>query len=169
VESDMSSRGLAACGSPLEQSLLTAMFQIWKFNEYDSWSDGAFSNDPLCLSFGIGKPPYIDVAIQVSFKSLGLRRVDFVISPLMTSLFLVEIDGIEHHSDRESFLLDRKKDRRALACGLRTLRFGGPEVFHAPHDVVREIESFAETLSKSEYDDQSRWIEFGRKSTQGAA
>jgi very-short-patch-repair endonuclease len=43
---------------------------------------------------------------------------------------VVEIDGREHHSSREQFEVDRRRDAALSARGYRSLRFSYRQVMH---------------------------------------
>lgn len=55
----------------------------------------------------------------------GVGRVDFLIGERL----VVEIDGFEHHGDRDAFEVDRQRDAVASAAGFRALRFSHRQVF----------------------------------------
>jgi very-short-patch-repair endonuclease len=55
----------------------------------------------------------------------GVGRVDF----LLGERLIIEIDGFEHHGDREAFESDRNRDALASSVGYRALRFSHRQVF----------------------------------------
>jgi very-short-patch-repair endonuclease len=55
----------------------------------------------------------------------GVGRVDF----LLGERLIIEIDGFEHHGDRDAFETDRARDALASALGYRVLRFSHRQVF----------------------------------------
>jgi hypothetical protein len=53
---------------------------------------------------------------------------------------VVECDGFHYHSDKETFITDRQRDRALKALGYDVLRFSGSEIFkdlvHAPYELA---------------------------------
>lgn len=55
---------------------------------------------------------------------------------------IVECDGFEHHSNKDSFVSDRKRDRVLQSKGFQVLRFSGSEIFNEPAKVTGDILEF---------------------------
>jgi very-short-patch-repair endonuclease len=55
----------------------------------------------------------------------GVGRVDFLIGERL----VIEVDGFEHHGDRERFEADRERDALAGAAGYRVHRYSHRQVF----------------------------------------
>lgn len=55
---------------------------------------------------------------------------------------VVECDGFAHHSDRERFINDRKRDRALKAIGYDVLRFSGSEIFTDPVGTAHELAKY---------------------------
>ena len=45
---------------------------------------------------------------------------------------VVECDGFEHHSDKDAFVADRRRDRALRAAGYEVLRYSGSEIHKDP-------------------------------------
>jgi very-short-patch-repair endonuclease len=68
----------------------------------------------------------------------GVGRVDLVVDGWL----VVEADGFEHHSSRERYRENRRRNNALAAAGLVCLRFGYEDVVHRPdyvYDVVRRV------------------------------
>ncbi|MCB2413356.1 DUF559 domain-containing protein [Demequina sp. TTPB684] len=65
----------------------------------------------------------------------GVGRVDL----LVENSLVVELDGREHHRDREAFAADRRRDRALNAWGLRVLRFTYSDVLPSGSRVVEDV------------------------------
>lgn len=52
---------------------------------------------------------------------------------------IVECDGFEHHSNKNSFISDRKRDRALQSKGFQVLRFSGSEIYNNPAKVTSDI------------------------------
>jgi len=52
---------------------------------------------------------------------------------------VLECDGYEFHSEKQTFKRDRKRDRQIGSSGLRVLRFSGSEIYNSPIEVAAEI------------------------------
>ncbi len=66
-------------------------------------------------------------------------RVDLVVEGQV----VIEVDGRAFHSDRESFVRDRRRGRRAVRAGLPVLRFAAAELLGSDAvDVGAEVEAF---------------------------
>ncbi len=55
---------------------------------------------------------------------------------------IIECDGFQYHSDRNSFVRDRKRDRLFQSKGFRVLRFAGPEIHRDPCSASLELYGF---------------------------
>lgn len=75
------------------------------------------------------------VESQVAIPRVG--RVDLMVEDAI----VVELDGREHHSDREAFDTDRRRDRLLLAWGLRVLRFTYSDVMPTGRRVVEDVQA----------------------------
>jgi very-short-patch-repair endonuclease len=75
------------------------------------------------------------VESQVAIPRVG--RVDLMVEDAI----VVELDGREHHSDREAFDTDRRRDRLLLAWGLRVLRFTYSDVMPTGTRVVEDVQA----------------------------
>ncbi len=52
---------------------------------------------------------------------------------------IIECDGFEHHSDKDSFVSDRKRDRVLQSKGFQVLRYSGSEIYSEPVKVTGDI------------------------------
>lgn len=52
---------------------------------------------------------------------------------------IVECDGFEHHSNKDSFISDRKRDRVLQSNGFQVLRFSGSEIYNEPAKVTSDL------------------------------
>jgi len=52
---------------------------------------------------------------------------------------IVECDGFEHHSNKESFISDRKRDRVLHSEGFQVLRYSGSEIYNEPAKITGDI------------------------------
>lgn len=66
-------------------------------------------------------------------EQVGPYQVDFLWRP---QRLVVEADSWKHHSDRQSFESDRRRDRYLQACGFVVLRFTYREVTSEPSSVA---------------------------------
>lgn len=73
--------------------------------------------------------PAVTVTLQTPFHDFGIRvdAVAWLRHPLV-----IECDGFEFHSDRESFSRDRKRDRILGEEGFRVVRYSGQEIHNDP-------------------------------------
>jgi hypothetical protein len=55
---------------------------------------------------------------------------------------IVECDGFEHHSNKDSFVSDRKRDRVLQSKGFQVLRFSGSEIYNESVTVTSNILEF---------------------------
>ncbi len=74
----------------------------------------------------------LPVRSQVLVERVG--RVDFMVGHVV-----VEIDGRAFHTDPESFMRDRRRDRELRLRGLTVLRYAASEVFADSGQVAREV------------------------------
>jgi very-short-patch-repair endonuclease len=74
---------------------------------------------------------------QVPFSGVG--RVDFLVGGRL----VVEVDGYAHHSDREAFSRDRRRDAELLGIGIPTLRLAAADVLADPRAAaLRVVQAF---------------------------
>lgn len=66
----------------------------------------------------------------------GRYRIDFAHPPTKVA---IELDGYEHHSDRDTFTSDRQRDRALQRDGWRVLHFSGREVHQNADACVHEV------------------------------
>jgi very-short-patch-repair endonuclease len=59
---------------------------------------------------------------------------------------IVECDGYEYHSSKESFEKDRKRDRLLKSKGYDVIRFSGSEIFRDPVKVSSDLYDFIEDV-----------------------
>jgi very-short-patch-repair endonuclease len=52
---------------------------------------------------------------------------------------IIEVDGWRTHRSRESFVQDRRRDRRLTVAGYRVLRFTWDDLISRPAQVIAEI------------------------------
>jgi len=52
---------------------------------------------------------------------------------------IVECDGYQHHSDKESFTHDRRRDRTLKKRGFEVLRYSGSEIYQDPINTAYEL------------------------------
>lgn len=77
----------------------------------------------------------------VTQHNVGRYRLDFAIPERK---FGIELDGYAYHSDKESFVKDRARQRDLEAQGWRIIRFAGSEI---TRDVTRCVEQAAHLAS----------------------
>lgn len=70
---------------------------------------------------------------------LGPSALAFIDIAFGSIKLALEIDGWEHHSSRDAFLRDRRRDRALAACGWLVVRFTAVEVMDDPEAFVREV------------------------------
>ncbi|MGO1319787.1 MAG: DUF559 domain-containing protein [Galactobacter sp.] len=75
----------------------------------------------------------LSVAVQVSVNTVG--RVDFIIGGRL----ILEVDGYEYHSDRDTFIQDRRRQAAASILGLETLNFSYQQVLNEWTTVLASI------------------------------
>lgn len=93
----------------------------------------------------------LDIRHQVTIDCEGLKkskpkkyRADFLIELASMEMgscykFVVECDGYEFHSDKESFSKDRERDMILLLNGYITIRCSGREILGNPHKCAANI------------------------------
>lgn len=65
---------------------------------------------------------------------------------------VIECDGFAYHKGRESFILDRKRDRVLKANGYDVLRFSGPEIHLNPIAAAEELLAYLDAaLTKGDH------------------
>ncbi len=87
-----------------------------------------------------------------NFKIDGKRtRVDMLIWCPGDENFklVVECDGFAHHSSKNSFERDRKRDRLFKSKGYQVIRFSGAEIFRDPVAVSSELFDFINMMDKT--------------------
>ena len=83
----------------------------------------------------------------------GVGRVDLLVDDAV----VVELDGREHHSDREAFDTDRRRDRLLLAWGLKVLRFTYSDVMPTGSRVVEDVRGALAADSVTRVSGLRRW------------
>lgn len=64
-------------------------------------------------------------------RAAGVGRVDLLAGDLV-----IEADGFEHHSDRDSYRNDRRRAAALALLGYRLVRFGSEDVVHRPAETL---------------------------------
>lgn len=77
-------------------------------------------------------------------------RLDMAIPQLKIGF---EIDGYEWHSDRETFVRDRQRQRQLELAGWRIVRFAGKEAIYEPDQCVRDMASAVRQFFPFDEDD----------------
>lgn len=101
----------------------------------------ALCESPVELAFlrEMRKAPQLD-RFTPNVKVMGGKyRIDFA-DP--HSLVGVEIDGYAYHSDKDTFIRDRQRQRTLEQIGWRLIRFAGSEVHHDPANCVAQFRSW---------------------------
>lgn len=123
------------CESPIEQRLLTALWQTWPECEATGlrWQDGTEIN--VC-----GKSGETYLIQQVRW---GKFRLDFALWDASESeeiSMAIECDGHDFHErTREQAKRDRSRDRELTAAGITVLRFTGSEIHADAEGCAREV------------------------------
>lgn len=60
---------------------------------------------------------------------------------------IVECDGFQFHSTKQSFVNDRKRDRLLKLNGYEVIRYSGSEIFKDPVNVSEDLYKFLENMS----------------------
>lgn len=63
---------------------------------------------------------------------------------------IVECDGYQFHSNKKSFISDRKRDRVLRSCGYDVLRFSGTEIYNDPVSISIELFDYLQKVSGNE-------------------
>ena len=106
---------LAQCGSPIEETLLEALYPRLRVKEQDL----------LCAQYELP----VDRA----------RKPDFAFPQLKIAIYC---DGWEYHKDKPAFHQDRYESRLLQSMGWSVLRFTGREIHKNVNGVVHEILAF---------------------------
>lgn len=61
---------------------------------------------------------------------------------------VIECDGYEYHSDKDTFVYDRERDRVLRNEGFEILRFSGREINQRPIDVAKEVIRYLHRFTK---------------------
>jgi len=69
---------------------------------------------------------------------------------------IVELDGYQHHRDRDRFERDRLRDAVALEHGYETLRVTWRRLTEDPEDLARQLRAILETRDANEFDGHQR-------------
>ncbi len=102
---------------------------------------------------GLGWYDAFSITPQAGFPKLKVDgrsfRADLVvcIPSNETWQLVVECDGYKHHSDKESFIRDRKRDRVLKSHGIDVLRFSGSEIYEDPAGVSLQLFDYLQKLS----------------------
>jgi very-short-patch-repair endonuclease len=75
------------------------------------------------------------ISFEQQVRLDGIGRVDF----LVEGFLIVEVDGYEYHSDRQSMLNDKRRDNAATVRGFPRLRYMPEDIWFEPERVVAEI------------------------------
>ncbi|MFE6963843.1 DUF559 domain-containing protein [Agromyces sp. NPDC057679] len=101
-------------------------FGLWQLTGLDGSGAETYLADAL-------RRARVSFAQQVPFDRVGF--VDFLVGGRL----VVEVDGYAHHSSRDAFARDRRRDVALLERGVRVLRFTALEVLAEPDLVVATI------------------------------
>lgn len=127
---------LDECDSPIEELLLIAFHKQelggYYYNKLKDMFDLIVILQQFeveCNSFDVGKiDKYrVDFSIQLD----NVRGDSFH--------FVVECDGYEFHSNKESFEKDRKRDMTLLKEGIPTIRLPGKEIIKDPNSCASDV------------------------------
>lgn len=139
---------LSVVDSPIEGRLVSTMFGRWEFSHYLELR----RKDTVAkcsMLFHTASGP-LAVSLQAQVRQLPRRRIDILIEPMAGTL-IVEIDGIKYHSDTQSMIRDREKDRDALIAGFQTVRFTGKDIWDNPEKCVNQIRVAAKKLEDEKW------------------
>ena len=85
------------------------------------------------------------VTLQTSFPDIridgkSIRPDMFIWKPSDEKFnLMVECDGFQFHSSKDSFISDRKRDRHLKSLGFDVLRFSGSEIYKDPVKTAKEL------------------------------
>ena len=101
---------------------------------------------PLSDSFHMTlQPKFPDILVD----ERSIRPDIFFWAPDIPDLkIIVECDGFAYHSDKGSFISDRKRDRILQSKGFRVLRYSGSEIHKDPVSVSGDIFDFLSKYSE---------------------
>lgn len=91
--------------------------------------------EALVILLALAERLGVEVVAQAQIPGLG--RVDFLIAGWL----IVEIDGVQFHSDRDSVRRDRARDNMATLLGYARLRYVPEVVWREPDRLAGEVEA----------------------------
>lgn len=137
------SNGIDECESPIEKMMMV------EFNQSEYGNALYNQLEKMFDIFMIQPQAKLKIKNKEEIKEY---RVDFLVLAHNQNgynfNFVVECDGFEHHSSKEKFQNDRKRDRELLHEGYITIRLYGSEIVKDSsgclYEVYRTILSFIE-------------------------
>jgi very-short-patch-repair endonuclease len=83
--------------------------------------------------------------IRVEGRSIRADALIYVLNDTSINI-IVECDGFQYHSGKESFIADRKRDRELLMHGFKVWRVSGSEVHNDPAGVASQLFYYLQSL-----------------------
>lgn len=105
------------------------------------------------LTHKLGYYNALYVTLQASFPEIkidgkSIRPDIFIWRPSDENFnLIIECDGFKFHSEKTSFISDRKRDRHLRSLSFDVLRFSGSEIYKDPVGMGKELYEYLQKLS----------------------